>query len=596
MKSFNFFFIFIIFSFNISANAQQTLAYEIDNYGPTLIIGSSLPSSFDYMHSKNHPFSKSTYRFVNVNYDANNFNNSDVTADNNIYNNNIVSTKPKYKYLDVAINDALAGGWRHIRILEGVYHVNNPIIINNIRNTTNRKALGRITIEGEGYGTQIFNAPTYTNGSIFQVKSGYNTIKNMSIISDTGSTIGRNTCIHLLADNSAVAVRNNIFENLYLGTGGNNFFGNTVTPPNANLIATLVDTGVPNPNYDPALPISDANRVNIWKAIISNDGSALDGFDNYEESNLTKNRTGIHINALNARVEYNKFKNISLNGLTKGVIIEGNGTTRVNDNIFENFNFDNNIIGVDFKTGVWAWDNVFNNLSIQTKSFTINFIKNISGTNNLFRSINNSDWNGEQGNFEGGDFIKYIKLAATSSHSTIADSELNINSARFLQDNGSFTQLINCFNSGDQGVLDYKLGSTQGTSKINLLGRVIVGNLPANLSSTINADYRLLVNGKVLVKDEVYVKNAGIGWADYVFAKDYKLMPLNEVEQHIKDKGYLPNMPSAAEVEEQGIAVGDLIKRQQEKIEELTLYMIEMQKENKAMLLRLESIEQNQKK
>jgi len=281
MKSFNFFFIFIIFSFNISANAQQTLAYEIDNYGPTLIIGSSLPSSFDYMHSKNHPFSKSTYRFVNVNYDANNFNNSDVTADNNIYNNNIVSTKPKYKYLDVAINDALAGGWRHIRILEGVYHVNNPIIINNIRNTTNRKALGRITIEGEGYGTQIFNAPTYTNGSIFQVKSGYNTIKNMSIISDTGSTIGRNTCIHLLADNSAVAVRNNIFENLYLGTGGNNFFGNTVTPPNANLIATLVDTGVANPNYDPALPISDANTVNIWKAIISNDGSALDGFDNY---------------------------------------------------------------------------------------------------------------------------------------------------------------------------------------------------------------------------------------------------------------------------------------------------------------------------
>jgi hypothetical protein len=78
-----------------------------------------------------------------------------------------------------------------------------------------------------------------------------------------------------------VAVRNNIFENLYLGTGGNNFFGNTVTPPNANLIATLVDTGVANPNYDPALPISDANTVNIWKAIISNDGSALDGFDNY---------------------------------------------------------------------------------------------------------------------------------------------------------------------------------------------------------------------------------------------------------------------------------------------------------------------------
>jgi hypothetical protein len=170
-----------------------------------------------------------------------------------------------------------------------------------------------------------------------------------------------------------------------LGTGGNNFFGNTVTPPNASLISTLVDTGVANPNYDPALPISDANTVNIWKAIISNDGSALDGFDNYEESNLTKNRTGIHINALNARVEYNKFKNISLNGLTKGVIIEGNGTTRINDNIFENFNFDNNIIGVDFKTGVWAWENVFNNLSIQTKSFIINYWVIIEFYCNIFK-------------------------------------------------------------------------------------------------------------------------------------------------------------------------------------------------------------------
>ena len=56
-------------------------------------------------------------------------------------------------------------------------------------------------------------------------------------------------------------------------------------------------------------------------------------------------------------------------------------------------------------------------------------------------------------------------------------------------------------------------------------------------------------------------------------------MPLQEVEQHIQEKGHLPNMPSAAEVEKDGIAVGDIIKRQQEKIEELTLYLIEMKKQ-----------------
>ena len=116
-------------------------------------------------------------------------------------------------------------------------------------------------------------------------------------------------------------------------------------------------------------------------------------------------------------------------------------------------------------------------------------------------------------------------------------------------------------------------------AKLQVDGRVFVGT-PSTATNDYDANYKLLVNGKVLVRNEVYVKQDGIGWADYVFAKDYKLMPLQEVEQHINEKGHLPNMPSAAEVEKDGIAVGDLIKRQQEKIEELTLYLIEMKKQN----------------
>lgn len=65
-------------------------------------------------------------------------------------------------------------------------------------------------------------------------------------------------------------------------------------------------------------------------------------------------------------------------------------------------------------------------------------------------------------------------------------------------------------------------------------------------------------------------------------------MSLHQVEQHIQEKGYLPNMPSAAEVEKDGIAMADMITRQQEKIEELTLYIIAMKKE-------LEQIKANQK-
>lgn len=91
--------------------------------------------------------------------------------------------------------------------------------------------------------------------------------------------------------------------------------------------------------------------------------------------------------------------------------------------------------------------------------------------------------------------------------------------------------------------------------------------------------YRLSVKGKVRAEEvKVYV-----GWADYVFAKDYQLPSLEEVEKHIKEKGHLINMPSGKEIEDNGLFVGEITKIQQEKIEELTLYLIEQKKEIEAL-------------
>ena len=73
-----------------------------------------------------------------------------------------------------------------------------------------------------------------------------------------------------------------------------------------------------------------------------------------------------------------------------------------------------------------------------------------------------------------------------------------------------------------------------------------------------------------------------IGWSDFVFFKDYKLPTLKEVENHIKSKGHLQNIPSAKEVEENGILLGNMNAKLLEKIEELTLYTIKQQKELEA--------------
>ena len=69
------------------------------------------------------------------------------------------------------------------------------------------------------------------------------------------------------------------------------------------------------------------------------------------------------------------------------------------------------------------------------------------------------------------------------------------------------------------------------------------------------------------------------GTADYVFHKDYKLPELNEVEQFIQDNGHLPDMPSDTDVKENGLNVVDMQTKMLQKIEELTLYIIELQKE-----------------
>ena len=88
-------------------------------------------------------------------------------------------------------------------------------------------------------------------------------------------------------------------------------------------------------------------------------------------------------------------------------------------------------------------------------------------------------------------------------------------------------------------------------------------------------NYRLSVQGAIRAhRVRVYTT-----WADYVFEKNYNLPTLEEVERHIKENGHLKDIPSAIEVEENGIELGEMNKLLLQKIEELTLYVIEMKKE-----------------
>lgn len=98
------------------------------------------------------------------------------------------------------------------------------------------------------------------------------------------------------------------------------------------------------------------------------------------------------------------------------------------------------------------------------------------------------------------------------------------------------------------------------------------GNVGIN---TKNPTYKLSVNGTIGAHE---VNVTTTGWADYVFAPEYKLMPLSELKAFIQKNGHLPDVPTEAEVMENGINLAEMNVKLLEKVEELTLYVIELEK------------------
>lgn len=97
----------------------------------------------------------------------------------------------------------------------------------------------------------------------------------------------------------------------------------------------------------------------------------------------------------------------------------------------------------------------------------------------------------------------------------------------------------------------------------------------------------LAVNGTITAKE---VEVTLVGWPDYVFAENYKLRPLSEVETFINENKHLPGVPNEQEVLEDGVNLGEMNAILLEKIEELTLYMIDLKKENEKIKSQLEEL------
>ncbi|MDP5198311.1 hypothetical protein [Flavobacterium sp. DG2-3] len=107
---------------------------------------------------------------------------------------------------------------------------------------------------------------------------------------------------------------------------------------------------------------------------------------------------------------------------------------------------------------------------------------------------------------------------------------------------------------------------------------------------------KLSVNGNIRSKE---VKVEAVNWPDYVFEEDYKIKSLESLEKYIKENKHLPEVPSAKEIADNGLELGEMNKTLLKKVEELTLYLIEQNKtlaEQKDLILNQQKMLQEQQK
>ncbi|PTS96553.1 hypothetical protein DBR11_19020 [Pedobacter sp. HMWF019] len=194
----------------------------------------------------------------------------------------------------------------------------------------------------------------------------------------------------------------------------------------------------------------------------------------------------------------------------------------------------------------------------------------ITQTNNSFIA----GWKDATGNNAGFNIIIWLRGGGTTYHykslysTTCKVYDGVANQLPFQEENGP----AHSFKTGVDSYVNSNGISKEGTVYLNgNATNYFAGNIGVGAPDT--KGYKLAVAGNMIAESvKVQLKSA---WPDYVFKEDYKLTSLQETEKHIKEKGHLPGIPSAAEVKSEGIDLGEMNKKLLQKIEELTLYLIE---------------------
>ena len=149
------------------------------------------------------------------------------------------------------------------------------------------------------------------------------------------------------------------------------------------------------------------------------------------------------------------------------------------------------------------------------------------------------------------------------------------------QNNGTINQATTINSNRVVDMNDSNIWFNTSTSATN--GKIYLG--ASSIYPNTTGNYKLFVEGGILTEKVKVALRSTSNWADYVFADTYKLMPLKEVEKFVAINKHLPGIDSASELSKNGLDLAEMQSKQMQKIEELTLYIINQNK----------TIENNQK-
>ncbi len=146
--------------------------------------------------------------------------------------------------------------------------------------------------------------------------------------------------------------------------------------------------------------------------------------------------------------------------------------------------------------------------------------------------------------------------------------------------------------NGDTKIMLNGAGSTwinpTGNVGISPTGNVLFAGSGNVGIGTSNPTQKLSVNGTIQAKEIIIETN----WSDFVFNENYKLMDLTELKSYIDKNKHLPDIPSDLEVTNNGIQVGKIESKLLQKVEELTLYVIKLNKENQDLKKQLDDMQE----